>query len=804
MPERCPSQSVPGTLEEGFLFDCCELFKGNGNWSDIHAQRGLICHGGFDAHGHGHTLSCSDLSSMSTFREVIALVLRRVVRDWHAKVPCLSFGSFQKPKIRSRGNPSGANSCDALTAHHNMLARRIAFVLNIAVLLGQYVSAEQPADSCMFQLHCYKVLIRLGCVISHVALCSYGSAFHQHLLWLHNKPWLIPLESSCQCPLKKKHFEIRGSFNHERKEIFNNQCRPSCVAVYGFEPLLGQAVSSFAANYPQRLLHRMASGLQGAKQGLVERIPLHIQHRSLCEVGLEECEPGILPCTEENFPARPWHEDLEWIHELCESLNFKELFRFKFKASGHINANETRTYKSWIKAMAKAEPDSRFVGLLDSRVTIGASAKGRSSSFAISRVLQGCIAYVIGGGLYPGCLHCYSEDNRGDAPSRGRPVVGPSIDKPVWLEDLLSGDPHRFDCVVASTRFSKNPARWLRFLLLLCGDVEPNPGPLHRGKLDLNVGFSAATASRMRKCVHAFGHWCLHELNVSLDMLSADPASLVLALRAYGIYCFESGLPRYIFVFAIIGIQNLYPFSKPLMGPAWQIDRKRQIHEPGSCRAVLHALVIRAAVCLAALWGWKSWAGIVLLGFSAMLHPSEMLALTRQDLVFPRDLCFDSLSLFLKLQNPKTSRFARRQHGRVDNVCIIQIAESLFYSLPMNNKLYPGSMSAFRRQWDAIMAHLGIPHRQTDSGATPGVLRGSGATYLYSCSEDVQWIAWRGRWARLKTLEYYRQEVAAYVLIHSLSPVAKARIEVFSKFSWPVLQRTLCLQRSTEGMDENQ
>ncbi|CAK9101233.1 unnamed protein product, partial [Durusdinium trenchii] len=31
---------------------------------------------------------------------------------------------------------------------------------------------------------------------------------------------------------------------------------------------------------------------------------------------------------------------------------------------------------------------------------------GRSSSYAISRILQGSLAYILGSGLYPGCLHC--------------------------------------------------------------------------------------------------------------------------------------------------------------------------------------------------------------------------------------------------------------------------------------------------------------------------------------------------------------------------------------------------------------
>ena len=87
-------------------------------------------------------------------------------------------------------------------------------------------------------------------------------------------------------------------------------------------------------------------------------------------------------------------------------------------------------------------------------------------------------------------------------------------------------------------------------------------------------------------------------------------------------------------------------------------------------------------------------------------------------------------------------------------------------------------------------------------GATPGVLRGSGATFLYTGSEDVNWIAWSGRWSRLKTLEYYLQEVAAYVLIHTLTPSAKVRIEELSKHSWCVLyQMFLAEQNINDGSE---
>lgn len=95
------------------------------------------------------------------------------------------------------------------------------------------------------------------------------------------------------------------------------------------------------------------------------------------------------------------------------------------------------------------------------------------------------------------------------------------------------------------------------------------------------------------------------------------------------------------------------------------------------------------------------------------------------------------------------------QHGRVDDEQIIAVIDFLFGSLPMKTKLFSGTMSMFRRQWNAVMTKLQIPCSQLQRGATPAVLRGSGATFLYRFSEDVQWVAWRGRWARNRTLEFY-------------------------------------------------
>ena len=84
--------------------------------------------------------------------------------------------------------------------------------------------------------------------------------------------------------------------------------------------------------------------------------------------------------------------------------------------------------------------------------------------------------------------------------------------------------------------------------------------------------------------------------------------------------------------------------------------------------------------------------------------------------------------------------------------------------------------SFLRSQWNAVRRCLGIPFRKDVQGVTPGVLRGSGATYLYLETEDLSKVAWRGRWARQKTVEFYLQEVAAQVILQRLPAVCRSKI----------------------------
>ena len=764
-----PAPLWPGV--EDVTFDCIELFSGSGNWSKAHAAEGFRVHPGIERGATG--VSFGDLMDPVTFRKTAALAASGKVKEWHAGPPCWSFGTLRRPRLRSKMFPAGFNPSDPVTYEQTILAMRTAFILTLALLSGSYISAEQPGASVMFELHCFQVLLSLGCWLTRFPFCSFGSGFNKPSKWLHNKPWLLPLESTCQCRYKGCHFVIEGSFTRQSIELFDQRCSPSAAEVYGRAPVPGEAVSAYSAMYPWSLVQRMARGSKLARDHGAPTTST-AQH------------------TVEPETRRAWHEDPDWVNELCNGSKFTEMFRYRFKKSGHINTLECRVYKSWLKFCAKSHPCSRVLGILDSRVTMGAAAKGRSSSRALSRILRSSLGYVLGGCLYPGTLHCRSSWNRADGPSRDSEVPGPTREMPLWLTDLQQGQVKRFDVIIKSACWRNPLGRWVRLLLLLCGDIEENPGPaksyIPRGELDFDVGFSPATLDRMQKCLQEFSSWLQTRAQTSLEAVLMTAEAVDAALRAYGKECFAAGKPRYWLVYAITAVQHLRPQFRNFLAGAWQVDRKWQIEEPGQCRAVLSAPLIRAIISLSLLWGWRSFAALVALGFSGMLHPNEFVNLMRSDLIFPEDTLEQRAAMYIYIKNPKTARFARRQHVKVLDDSVIWLARKVFWSLPMTSKLFNASMAVFRRQWNAVLSHIGVPHKQSVRGATPGTLRGSGATHLYLEDEDLSKICWRGRWAKMRTLEYYIQEVGAQLFLHQLGPEVKANIAFLSSHTGTVMR----------------
>ena len=440
--------AVPRSLAEGILFDVCEVFRGEGNLSKIARRMGLRVHEGFELQDGAD----GDIMDPATMLCIIGLICRRVVAYIHLGPPCTTFGTMRRPRLRSKQVPWGFDPNDPATREGNSFAARTAFVLHLAASYGILASAEQPGGSVMYRLDIFARLLSRGFFKLKFSYCSFGTPFQKASCWLVNNGELKPLAGTCSCPLRGRHLRLESSFNAENLEVFKQLCRPSCESVFGRVPEIGESLCRLSGSYPlpamQRLLELQLPAIQRILKG----------------------ESGL---------TRKSHEPPRWVGDLGTCLQWKTLLQYRFKKVNHINVNEELSYRSLLKHLAKTAQGSRFGVLLDSRVTIGCNAKGRSSSTTLNYYLSTSLPYILGGGLYPYLFHVGTHDNCADDPSRLVPLRSAPPSTPFWLRTFLTGNLSYFSAVRLSDDISGPVGRWARLssvLLLALRDAQAPPG----------------------------------------------------------------------------------------------------------------------------------------------------------------------------------------------------------------------------------------------------------------------------------------------------------------------------------------
>lgn len=113
----------------------------------------------------------------------------------------------------------------------------------------------------------------------------------------------------------------------------------------------------------------------------------------------------------------------------------------KFSKPEHINLLELEMVKQELKDRVNSgRGNCRVVNLCDSRVVVGAYAKGRSSSRSMNHRLRACLAWSLAGNTQLVNLWVDTHSNPADYPSRDRQIPGPdTCAEPVLFEpDLIS------------------------------------------------------------------------------------------------------------------------------------------------------------------------------------------------------------------------------------------------------------------------------------------------------------------------------------------------------------------------------
>lgn len=100
----------------------------------------------------------------------------------------------------------------------------------------------------------------------------------------------------------------------------------------------------------------------------------------------------------------------------------------RFQKKEHINLLELEMIKQELKDRVNSQRGfCRVVNLCDSRVIVGAWAKGRSSSKQVNHRLRSCLPWTLVGDISITNVWTDTKNNPADFPSRGKPIPKPSV-----------------------------------------------------------------------------------------------------------------------------------------------------------------------------------------------------------------------------------------------------------------------------------------------------------------------------------------------------------------------------------------
>ena len=145
------------------------------------------------------------------------------------------------------------------------------------------------------------------------------------------------------------------------------------------------------------------------------------------------------------------------------------------------------------------------------------------------------------------------------------------------------------------------------------------------------------------------------------------------------------------------------------------------------------AQVLLALLTVALMWGWDRVAGVLGLGWGALLRAGELITALRSQLLLPSDVFFSSNFCLFSILEPKT-RFtaARHQSAKLDASDLVALAELSFADLTPVQRLWPYSGQTLRTRLRQLLAALWLPTSRTSSSKPLdlGSLRAGGATWL--------------------------------------------------------------------------
>ena len=306
------------------------------------------------------------------------------------------------------------------------------------------------------------------------------------------------------------------------------------------------------------------------------------------------------------------------------------------------------------------------------------------------------------------------------------------------------------------------------------------------------------TRSTRYELLDLFGKWLFEEHQIELNQLlqskPVDAEFLANILASYGRDMHRAGRAYGKYAETINALAMMKPIVKRQLTSAWDVAFAWLQDEPQDHHPAMPATVLLSIVSLSLLWGWATEAALFSLCWAGILRVGEVIGARRADLVLPSDGPPGCKCLWLRIKEPKTrGRGARHQAAKVDAADLVALISGVFGSFESDQLLWGFSAQTLRKRLLKLLAVIGLPTTKTSSSRPYELssLRPGGATFLLNLTENPDLVRRRGRWASIKVMEIYLQEVAVATGVNKLDAEVREKIKRLSDAFPEILQQSL-------------
>lgn len=278
-----------------------------------------------------------------------------------------------------------------------------------------------------------------------------------------------------------------------------------------------------------------------------------------------------------------------------------------------------------------------------------------------------------------------------------------------------------------------------------------------------------------------------NELPRAVELAGRHARGYCSALSCWVRSCYEEDTTKEYAVAGVLRFSEFYWWCRSGLRGVWKLVEEWEMREPGEHRNPAPPIAVKAAIAVAAAWGWHRVAALMRVMFHGVLRPGEAGELKVGDFKFiPGEAPEEAGNYVVVIREPKAARkHAKTQHMILDKPLLVSYLKWYSRGGAGDGYFYGMGNATFADGIARLLKRL-----QPEELFTPSGLRTGGAAHEWVRRRNFDQLRLRGSWMTPKTLEPYIQESVTQVALGNFGAERK-RVARTVRRGWVYLNKQL-------------